>query len=213
MKVNEVITKLRVMLGAETEEVVATETRLEEEIKEEVKMAEATLVDGTVVYTEGELEAGAILYVAVEEGDAPFAPEGMHETQDGLLVTVGANGEIVSIEEKSGEAVAAEAEEPKIEADVKVEMEEKEEEEMEEEKKEEESFDAEGLLNAIADMIMPQAEQLEELKDKLATLEARFEAVADEPAANPIKNTFSKVDKAASVEDRIKALSNIRRGK
>ena len=71
MNVNDVITKLKVMLGAE--EVVT------------VKMAEATLVDGTEVYTEGELEVGAILFVRAGEGvdEDPFAPAGKHETTDG----------------------------------------------------------------------------------------------------------------------------------
>ena len=55
MNVNQVITKLKVMLGAE-EAVI------------EVKMAEAELVDGTEVYTEGELQAGAILFVRAGEG-------------------------------------------------------------------------------------------------------------------------------------------------
>ena len=55
MNVNQVITKLKVMLGAE-EAVI------------EVKMAEATLVDGTEVYSEGELQAGAILFVRAGEG-------------------------------------------------------------------------------------------------------------------------------------------------
>ena len=47
MTVNDAISKLRVMLGAATEEVKVV--KIEEEVKEEVKvtMAEATLVDGT----------------------------------------------------------------------------------------------------------------------------------------------------------------------
>ena len=104
MTVNDAISKLRVMLGAATEEV--KEVVMEEEVKEEVevKMAEATLVDGTEVYTEGELQPGAILFVRAGEGadEDPFAPEGQHETTDGLLITVGESGEIMSVEEKGG---------------------------------------------------------------------------------------------------------------
>lgn len=201
MKVNEVITKLRVMLGAETEEVIATETRLEEEIKEEteIKMAEATLVDGTEVYTEGDLAAGAILYVKVEEGEAPFAPEGMHETQEGMLITVSENGEIISIEEKAEEAAP----------EVEVEME-------EEDKKEEEvSFDAEGLIEAIADMIKPQAEELADLKEKLEMLTSRFNEVADQPAAKPVKNTFSAElkDQKSKAEARVDHIISLRKRK
>ena len=54
MTLNDAITKLRVMLGAEAEVVT------------EVKMADVTLVDGTEVFTEGELAVGAVLYVKVE---------------------------------------------------------------------------------------------------------------------------------------------------
>ena len=57
MNVNDVIAKLRVMLSSE--EVVE---------KVETKFAEATLVDGVEVYTEGELEPGAILFVRAGEG-------------------------------------------------------------------------------------------------------------------------------------------------
>ena len=104
-------------------------------------MAEATLVDGTEVYTEGELEPGAILFVRAGEGadEDPFAPEGIHETTDGLLITVGASGEITNVEEKGGgEETPAEAQESF-----------EEEEEVIEEKKE---FDMDGMLEGIADL-------------------------------------------------------------
>ena len=119
MKVQEVISKLKVMLGAETEVVETIEA----------KFAEATLVDGTVVTTEGEIVEGAILKVAVEEGEAPFAPEGLHETQEGLLITVGENGEIISIEEKAPEETLETEEviEEEMEEEVKIEEETKEE--------------------------------------------------------------------------------------
>jgi outer membrane protein assembly factor BamA len=194
MNVNDVITKLRIMLGAE-EEVVETVTET---------MSESTLVDGTVVYSEGELAPGAVLYVKVEEGEAPFAPEGMHETTDGLLVTVGENGEIASIEEKATEEVAAEE---KVE---EVEMEE------EEPKAEVEiDMDAKELIEAIAGMIKPQAEVIEELKEEIATLKAKFSELADEPAGEPVRNTFSeeRADKLTKAEARLSNLIAIRKGK
>lgn len=93
MKVTDVIKKLKLMLAETTEVVKETE----------VKMAEATLVDGTEVYTEGEIVPGAILFVRAGEGvsEDPFAPAGIHETTTGLLITVGEGGEIVSVEEKA----------------------------------------------------------------------------------------------------------------
>ena len=118
MNVNEVITKLKVMLGAE-EAVI------------EVKMAEATLVDGTEVYTEGELQPGAILFVRAGEGadEDPFAPAGKHETTEGQIITVGENGDISQIEDADGD-------EPVKEEEVEVaEEDKKEEEKMEDEDK------------------------------------------------------------------------------
>lgn len=183
MTVNDAISKLRVMLGAANETVVEMETEEKVEETVEIKAAEATLVDGTEVYTEGELETGAILFVRAGEGvsEDPFAPEGVHETTDGLLITVGENGEISSIEE-TGE-VEAEDEE-------KVEEVEMEEEEKKEEKKE---FDAEELLEGVASLLQPYTEEIKELKEELSVLTSRFNEVADEPAAKKVRNTFSQV--------------------
>ena len=193
MTAKELLTKLRVKLSGETEEVVeVTET----------KMAEAELVDGTKVYTEGELAAGSILYIAVEEGEAPFAPEGMHETTEGMLITVGENGEIISVEAKTEEEL--------VEEEIV-------EEAMEEEVIEEEivkEFEIEELVEAIAEMIAPQTEVIEELKKELSTLKERFNVVAGEPAATRVKNTFSEEAKTAKsiAEARFERLVALRKG-
>ncbi len=183
MTVNDAITKLRVMLGASTETVVKME---EEEVKEtiEVKAAEATLVDGTEVYTEGELQDGAILFVRAGEGvsEDPFAPAGIHETTDGLLITVGENGEITSIEDKS----------PEVEASEEEKKEEVEMEEVEEEVEVKKEFDADALLEGVASLLKPYTEEIKELKEELSVLTSRFNEVADEPAAKKVSNTFSK---------------------
>ena len=87
MNVNQALKRLKIMLSSQ------------------YSFAEATLVDGTEVYTEGELQDGAILFVRAGEGasEDPFAPAGMHETTDGKLITVGENGEISKIEDKPEE--------------------------------------------------------------------------------------------------------------
>lgn len=195
MNVNEAISKLRVMLGAATEEV--------KEVVE-TKMAEATLVDGTEVYTEGELQAGAILFVRAGEGadEDPFAPEGKHETTDGLIITVGESGEITNVEEKSGEEESvSEAEESFEEEEVVV-----------EEKKE---FDVEGLLEGIAGMLEPYTEEIKELKEELSVLTSRFNEVADEPAAKKVSNTFSqeKINKQSTSEARFERLVALRKSR
>lgn len=192
MNVNDVIKKLKVMLS--TEEVVET------------KFAEATLIDGVEVYTEGELEPGAILFVRAGEGvsEDPFAPAGQHETTDGKIITVGENGEISSIEDKAEEVEAEE------EKEVEIEMEEDE-----EIKIEEKEFDMDELVEKIVEIIKPQGEVIEELKKELGALKERFNKVAGEPAAKPVRNTFSE-NKAIRDEmfaKRMDALAAIRKSK
>ena len=191
MTVNDAIGKLRVMLGATTEEV--------KEVVE-TKMAEAVLVDGTEVYTEGELQAGAILFVRAGEGaDAdPFAPQGAHETTDGLLITVGESGEITNVEEKGSEETVSEAEES-FEEEEEVIVKEKD-------------FDVEGMLEGIATMLEPYTEEIKELKEELSVLTSRFNEVADEPAAKKVANTFSqeKINKQSTAEARFERLVALR---
>jgi hypothetical protein len=204
MTVNDAIGKLRVMLGAATETVVEMETEEKVEETVEIKAAEATLVDGTEVYTEGELETGAILFVRAGEGvsEDPFAPEGVHETTEGLLITVGENGEISSIEEQA--PVEAEDKE-----EVEVEMED------EEEKEEKKEFDAEELLEGVANLLQPYTEEIKELKEELSVLTSRFNDVADEPAAKKVRNTFSQdaETQKSLTERRLESLISIRKGK
>lgn len=192
MNVNQVITKLKVMLGAE--EVVETV---------EQKFAEATLVDGTEVYSEGELQPGAILFVRAGEGadEDPFAPAGQHETESGMIITVGESGEITNVEEKDGEAESVEEAEETFD-------------EHEDKKEEEKEFDAEGLIEAIAEMIKPQAEMIDDLKKELSVLTERFEAVANEPAAPKVTtNTFKEVleDKESKMAARLTMLRDLRK--
>ena len=192
MNVNDVIAKLKVMLSSD--EVVE---------KVETKMAEATLVDGTEVYTEGELQVGAILFVRAGEGvsEDPFAPAAIHETTDGKLITVGENGEITAIEDKAEEApaeeeIVVEAAEEEIDVEVK-----------------EKDFDMDELVEKIVDIMKPQGEVIEELKKELEMLKERFNKVAGEPAAKPVRNTFSE-NKAIRDEmfaKRMDALAAIRK--
>ena len=205
MTVNDAISKLRVMLGAATEEV--KEVKMDEhegEDKKEVKMAEAQLVDGTEVYTEGELQAGAILFVRAGEGasEDPFAPEGKHQTTDGLLITVGESGEITNVEEASGEEESVSEAEESFEEEEEVIVKEKD-------------FDVEGLLEGIAGMLEPYTEEIKELKEELSVLTSRFNEVADEPAAKKVSNTFSqeKINKQSTSEARFERLVALRKSR
>ena len=197
MTVQQAITKLKVMLGADTDTVV------------EMNFAEATLVDGTEVYSEGELEPGAILFVRAGEGadEDSFAPAGVHETTTGLLVTVGENGEIESVEQKGEELTPTEEQETFEE--------EKEKEMLEEEIKEEVAMEADAMIAAIADLIKGYMEEVSEVKEELSALTERFNAVADEPAAKKVRNTFSEnaANRKSVSESRLEQLIAIRNKK
>ena len=191
MTVNDMVKKLRVMLAADTEVVT------------EAKFAEAELVDGTVVYTDGELEVGAALLIRTPEGEeSPYAPEGIHETTDGLLIGVGPNGEIMDITEAgedtvTEEVIEEELDEVVVEASVS-----------------EEAMPATAeLLTGIAEMIAPFTEEIAALTEEVTALKARFQTIADEPAATPIRNTFSenKVKKEEALANRMDALRAIRK--
>lgn len=184
MTVDNLVQKLKVMLGASTEEVVVVENT-------EAQFAEATLVDGTIVKVEGELESGKALVIETEEGEIA-APVGVHETTDGLIITVGEGGVIESIEEKEGEAEPVEAQEEEVEEFEAEVTEEVATEEVVEAETQEEQINAEQLLESIADIIKPYATEIEDLKTQLVTLSERFEAISDEPATAPIKRTFSE---------------------
>jgi hypothetical protein len=191
MTVNDMVKKLRVMLAADTEVVT------------EAKFAEAELVDGTVVYTDGELEVGAALLIRTPEGEeSPYAPEGIHETTDGLLIGVGPNGEIMDITEAgedtvTEEVVEEELDEVVVEAPVS-----------------EEAIPATAeLLTGIAEMIAPFTEEIAALTEEVTALKARFQTIADEPTATPIRNTFSenKIKKDEALAQRMDALRAIRK--
>ena len=203
MTVNDAISKLRVMLGAPTDTVVKME---EEVIKEEtkIKMAEATLVDGTEVYAEGEIQAGAILYVRAGEGasEDPFAPAGKHETTSGMLITVGESGEITNVEDKGSEETTREAEDTFEEEVIK-------------EKEVIKDFDAEELLTRMMEALTPYVDEVKKMQSEFATLTERFESVADEPAGKKVRNTFSEnlQNKQTNAEARLQRLVEIRKAK
>ena len=189
MKVNDVLKKLRVMLAADA-------------VVTEAKFADATLVDGTEVYTDGELVVGATLLIKTEEGEeSPYAPSGIHETTDGLLIGVGENGEIMEITEAAADAVTEEVvEEAMEEVEVEVPV-------------SEEAVPAtEELLTGIAEMIAPMMDEVAALTEEVVELKAKFSKLADEPAAKPIRNSFSEIksDKDAHFAKRMEALRALR---
>ena len=181
MNIDNVIKKLKVMLGAQ------------------FNFAEATLVDGTEVYSEGEFVAGSILFVRAGEGvsEDPFAPAGKHETTDGKIITVGENGEITEVTEAAkAPEVEVEMEDVVVPVDVAPEA----------------VVATEGLLAGIADLIAPFTEEIAILKEEVVALTKRFEKMAAEPAAPKVKNTFAEVlaDKNAKTDAKLMHLKELR---
>jgi hypothetical protein len=152
MNALDAIKQIRIMLGVD--QVVETAA---------IQMAKATLVDGTEVEVEGSFEVGKQLSVLTAEGPIP-APEGVHETTEGLVVTVDAQGVITNIEEKEVEEVAAESTETAL---------------------------SEDFVKQIVDII---DNRFSELNNKLQNLNQEFSAFKNEPAGKKITNNLNETN-------------------
>jgi hypothetical protein len=194
METKEIINRLKVMLNLEYK-------------KEQMKSL-ATLVDGTEVFVmDGDIAPGSILNVVTEGEEQVLAPEGLHETVDGLLVTVGEEGVIVSVEPKNAE---------EIEAEESVEV------EMEESVESVESVEMENggdMLDAIAELLKPFIEQLKPLEEQLKKVEeemsymkTKMSAIADEPATGKIKKTIKAESNEEAIATKLEKIKKIRKG-
>lgn len=170
MNAFEALTKIRVMLGMEPEAEAVS-----------VELAEITLVDGTVVKVEGELAEGKALVVVTEEGEIP-APEGIHESSDGKLITVDAEGMIVAVEDKpveeapqemEAEAPVAGSAEPVVEPQVEM------------------AAFSEDFLAKVAGLISPLNERLDAIEAKFSGLNSEFQEFSAQPAADKITNNLN----------------------
>ncbi len=181
MEAKEAITKIKVLLGLEPNDLV------------KVQFAELTLVDGTTVKVDGEPEVGKALVVVTPEGEIP-APEGKHQTTSDLLITVDATGTIT-------EVTTVEAETPSVEVEVEMEKEEVKVEMTEADKKKVE------MAEALVDTLLPYLETIDEMKKKMTQVETQLQKMSAEPAAKKIKrneNTqdvrFSRVDRLVNLK-------------
>lgn len=187
MNANEAITKIKVMLGLNEE----TTPVIPEATIENVELAEATLVDGQVVRVDGEFEPGKSIFVVTEEGDVP-APDGAHETTDGLIVTT-EGGVIVSIEEKAAEEAPVEEETVVVE--------------------EASAEFSDEFVTSIVDTLQPALDKINALRDELAGLKAEFSTFKEAPATKKITNNLQdyKANAADKHEARFNALKQIRK--
>ena len=181
MNANEAVSKIRLLLG------------LNEGI---FKFASATLVDGTEVKTEGELTEGAALMVVTAEGDIA-APAGIHETTDGLLITVDEAGIIVKIEQSAPEATEeAPVEEVAMEEEVTVEVPE-----------EVAPVITEEVVQAVVEALAPVVEEVQNIAEELKKMKAQFQAFKAEPAAKKVTRNDFTAERLSAV-DRIAKIRN-----
>ena len=201
MNASEAVTKIKLLLGLDTE--VTTSTT--------VKFATATLVDGTEVSVEGEFEEGKACFVETEEEKLPMA-SGVYQTEDNLLITVDEAGVITSVEELEEEVKEEEiTAEEEVKEEVEVAMEDEtvveEEEAMEDEVTKE--ADVIAIAQEVVTALKPYIEGIDELKEKVAEMEAKFNTFAKAPAAKPIKKVSE--DFEANKIDRVAKIAKLRK--
>jgi hypothetical protein len=186
MNAQEAINKIKLMLGLNEE----TAPAIPEPTIETVEFAEAALVDGTIVRVDGDFEVGKSIVVVTEEGDVP-APDGAHETTDGMIVTT-EGGVIVSIEEKV-------AEEAPVEEEVVVE--------------EASAEFSEEFVNSIVDTLKPALDQIDALRNEIASLKSEFNTFSQAPATKKITNNLQdyKQSEQQKHEARFAMLQQIRK--
>ena len=121
------------------------------------------------------------------------------------IITVGENGEISEIDMTNLLTLKPVKEEEEVEVEM--------EEEVKVEEEIEKAFNAEDLVEAIAEMLIPQTEVIEELRKELSVLKERFEVVANQPATKKVTtNTFKEIlaDKDAKMAAKLDMLRKLR---
>jgi hypothetical protein len=174
MTANEAIKSIKVMLG------VGQDAETAEALVEDVKLAEATLLDGTKVEVDGEFEVGKQAFVITSEGERVEAPEGKHETTDGVVFTTDRVGVITAIDEvEDGEAESVDEVEAELEAEDNI------------------SLSAEAIDSLVSSLNSIQS-GLEALESKINATQEEFHAFRDEPAGKKITNNLDDVQKSTN---------------
>lgn len=199
MKSTEILNKIKTFLGEEkieqVEETQVEETQLEEQVEEsteEVKLAQATLENGTVLEAEA-FEAGNEIFI-VSEDDRVAVPVGEYLMEDGQMLVVSEEGII-------GEIKAQEAEE-EVEA---------EEEEMAYVSKEEFNSAVEeikGMINELKDKKEEMAEVEEQVKQELSETPAVEPITHNPEAKQEFKVKFGQNRPETALDRVMKKLTN-----
>lgn len=170
MTAKEAINKISVMLGV-AQDGETTDTAVE--------LAEATLLDGTKVRVDGDFEVGKPLFVITDEGDV-YAPEGKHETESGLVISVDADGVITAVEEKEAEEEAPEEAPAEAEAELEAEV-------------ETTISLSEEVVGNIMEVLNRMEGTITALENRLNATEEEFHAFRNEPAGKKITNNLAEI--------------------
>ena len=169
MKATEMLNKIKTFLGEDTADIV-------ENIEQEVKLAQMTLENGTVLEAES-FEAGQEVFILTDDEKVAL-PVGEYTLEDGMLLVVEEEGLIAEIK-AADEEVEEEVEASEVEA-ADVEVEAAEEVEAEYATKEE-LAEVKSMLEEIKAMI--------EKKEEMSEVEAQVkEELSETPAAEPISH-------------------------
>ena len=173
------------------------------------ELAEVTLENGTVVYTDDEFVVGAEAYIINDEGERISVPAGDYELNDGRLMVIGEGGaieEIKGAEEPAEEPVAEEAEAERVEqsadepeATEEVTEEATEELEVEVELEDEEEEKMYVTRDEVEEMIRAAFEALKE-DDKEDMSDVNPEAPKEEPKAEEAPEADPVAEELAAVK-------------
>ena len=192
MKSTEILNKIKTFLGEEkTEQVEETKLEQVEETQEEVKLAQATLENGTVLEAEA-FEAGNEIFI-ISEDDRVAVPVGEYLMEDGQMLVVSEEGIIGEIK----------AQEEEVEAE--------EEEEMAYVSKEEFNSAVEeikGMINELKDKKEEMAEVEEQVKQELSETPATEPITHNPEAKQEFKVNFGQNRPETALDRVMKKLTN-----
>ncbi len=172
MKATEMLNKIKTFLGEDTADIVENI-----EQNQEVKLAQMTLENGTVLEAES-FEAGQEVFILTDDEKVAL-PVGEYELEDGMILVVAEEGLIAEIKEAT-EEVEEEVEASEVEATEEVEVEAAEEVEAEYATKEE-LAEVKSMLEEIKAMI-DKKEEMSEVEEQVK------EELSETPAAEPISH-------------------------
>jgi len=191
MKSTEILNKIKTFLGEEkTEQVEETKLEQVEETQEEVKLAQATLENGTILEAEA-FEAGNEIFIVTED-ERVAVPVGEYLMEDGQMLVVSEEGIIGEIKAQEEEEVEAEEEMAYVS------------------KEEFESAveEIKGMINELKDKKEEMAEVEEQVKEELSKTPA-VEPISHNPEAKQeFKVRFGQNRKETALDRVMKKLTN-----